>query len=206
MIEISKLSSSDLSKYSTIILPDGTYGGSLSDQAKALEKWIRNGGDLIAIDGALQWLSNQGILTLQPKINLNLGEADQSPPKYGSYDTESRAKRTTGVIVRLDIDHTHPLFYGYQKSYLPIMKRNNDFYRPLPGKYDTPGRYKKNAVMSGYMHPSNRERMEDSAGTITTRLGKGRITGHVDDILFRGYWLGAHRLFANSLYFSQLIR
>jgi hypothetical protein len=206
MIEVNKLSSTDLSEYTTIILPDGSYEGSLSEQGKALGKWIREGGHVIAIDGALQWLSNQGILTLQPKVNLNIGESDKTPPAYGSYDNESRAMRTTGAIVRLDIDKTHPLFYGYQNSFIPLMKRENDFYRPLPGKYDTPGRFKENAVISGYMHISNRERMEGSAGTITTKVGEGRITGHVDDILFRGYWLGAHRLFANSLYFSQLIR
>jgi hypothetical protein len=61
-------SSADLSQFQVIILPDGRYGalfaGSLGEK---LHEWVRNGGTLIAIGGAMTALSNLpiGLLAVQ---------------------------------------------------------------------------------------------------------------------------------------------
>jgi len=71
---------------------------------------------------------------------------------FASANETSGAKFTGGMIAQIDVDLTHPLFYGYSRATLPVFKRGNEYFEPLGDVYSTPGRYSDDPVMSGYLH------------------------------------------------------
>lgn len=68
VIRASSLASADLSRFQVLILPDaggfgGGYGTALNNAAQRIQQWVRDGGVVVGIGGALQWLSS-------PQVNL----------------------------------------------------------------------------------------------------------------------------------------
>ncbi|MEJ7661290.1 MAG: hypothetical protein WKG07_17645 [Hymenobacter sp.] len=62
------LSRVNMSKIDVLILPDGNYGGIYSDRAlDGLKDWVRAGGKLIALEGAMQFLANKKDFLLKTK-------------------------------------------------------------------------------------------------------------------------------------------
>jgi hypothetical protein len=55
------------------------------------------------------------------------------------------------------------------------------------------------------MSEENRERLADTPALSATRHKAGAVVRMADDYLFRGYWLGTERLFANALFFGSII-
>jgi hypothetical protein len=55
------------------------------------------------------------------------------------------------------------------------------------------------------MGEANKEKLAGTPALVATRHGRGVVVRMADDYLFRGYWLGTERLFANALFFSQLV-
>jgi len=208
MIDLSYLSRVDLKKYKTIIMPDGSYNA-LSKHSNDLKAWIREGGNIIAIKGAIQWLKNNEILSLEYQTVESKSKKDKSDdfqlPPYADANEERGSKVTGGMIANTDIDLTHPLFYGYHRSTLPVFKKGNSFFKPVGGKYNTPGRYSKEPHLSGYIHKDNIAKMPGSAAVFTSKMGKGNVIGLVDNPVFRGYWWGSSKLFANAVFFGQTL-
>ena len=206
MIALENFKRVDLDKYKTIIMPDGSYN-LINDESAKIKKWVQGGGNIIAFKGAINWLKNKDILTLKVKTSKKDDKKNDSDviPAYEGGNEERGARFTGGMIAMTDIDMTHPLFYGYTSSQLPVFKRGNNYYKPVGGKYNTPARYSKDPVLSGYLHKENEAKMPGAAAVFTSGLGSGRIIGIVDNPLFRGYWYGGHRLFANALFFGQTI-
>jgi hypothetical protein len=75
VIRTSSLSSADLSKFQVLILPDaggfgGGYGSALNSAAARIQQWVREGGVLIGIGGAVSWLAS-------PQVNLLAVQQEQ---------------------------------------------------------------------------------------------------------------------------------
>ena len=103
----------------------------------------------------------------------------------------------------IDIDVTHPLFYGYHRSELPVFKRGNDYFDPIGGPTNSPGRYSSNPVLSGYLHADNKAKMPGATSVFSLNMGRGKIIGLVDNPVFRGYFWGNNKLFANALFLGH---
>lgn len=205
MIDINRFSRIDLSQYRTIIMPDGNYRA-LRGQKEKLSNWIKDGGNVIAIKGAIRWLKNQDLLSLEYQTDTASKKASKPKkgiPAYSGADEERGAKFTGGMIAMTDIDLTHPLYYGYNRNELPVFKRGNDFFKPIGGAYNTPGRYSSAPRLSGYLHAENAAKMPGAAAVFSTRMGRGKIIGLVDNPVFRGYFWGTNKLLANALFFGH---
>ena len=205
MITIDRVNRLDLSNYNTIIMPDGSYSG-LSRSKDKLQSWVRGGGNIIAIKGAIRWLKNQDIVSANYKSddNAKASKKDKNKMKaYAGADEERGAKFTGGMIAMIDIDVTHPLFYGYHRSELPVFKRGNDYFDPIGGPTNSPGRYSSNPVLSGYLHADNKAKMPGATSVFSLNMGRGKIIGLVDNPVFRGYFWGNNKLFANALFLGH---
>ncbi len=206
MIDVDRFSRIDLSNYNTIIMPDGNYNA-LNGSKEKLTAWIRAGGNIIAIKGAIRWLKNQDIVSLDYQTDTDKSKKDAKKSKamkaYAGADEARGAKFTGGMIAMIDIDVTHPLFYGYHRSQLPVFKRGNDYFKTSTDAYNTPGRYSKSPVLSGYLHKDNEALMPGATSVFSTRMGRGKIIGLVDNPVFRGYFWGNNKLFANALFFGH---
>ncbi len=202
MVDISRMSRIDLSDYSTIILPDGNYS-SLSSSSNKIKDWVRQGGNLVAVRRAIKWLKSKDIIKAEIKSTTNKGSSTQEP--FGEAGKQRGALVTGGMIAKTEIDITHPLFYGYKRNETFMFRRGNDFFKPMINPYQTPARYSSNPVVSGYLHRSNEENLKESAAVFTNRLGRGTVICIMDNPLFRGYWWGGSKLFANAIFLGDII-
>jgi hypothetical protein len=77
------MGAADLSKYQTIVLPDGgAYAASLgANGVRRLKDWVQAGGTLIGVGGAIQFLSAPatGLLTLSQENGLKVGAVTAAP-------------------------------------------------------------------------------------------------------------------------------
>lgn len=202
MIDLERFGSIDLSNYKTIIMPDGNYNA-LNSHKEKIKTWVRGGGNIIAIKGGLRWLKNQDLVSLSYQTSKSNKKSDEKMKAYEGANEERGAKFTGGMIAQIDIDITHPLFYGYTRDKLSVFKRGNDYFKATVGDYNAPGRYSSNPVLSGYLHKENRQKMPGSISVLSSRMGRGKIIGLVDNPVFRGYFWGTNKLFANALFFGH---
>ena len=66
LLEAEDVARRDLSRYTTIVLPTGRYGGADGGTTEQLKSWVRSGGTIIALRGAVQWAQQVGLLSQKP--------------------------------------------------------------------------------------------------------------------------------------------
>ena len=203
MIEMDDISRVDLSAYTTIILPDGRYNG-LNSSATDLKDWIRGGGNLVAFKGAINWLDTKDIVSVDTKGGGMSGSSKDRKP-YSAAGADRGARVTGGMIARGQVDTTHPLFYGYNREEMYFFKRGNSYYEHSSNVYNTPAVYDENPIASGYLHKNNEERLKSAAAVLVHNNGSGQVICIVDNPLFRGYWWGGSKLFANAIFMGSTL-
>lgn len=84
-VRASSLAMADLSKFQVIILPDGSYASLNAAATERLRTWVRAGGVLVGITGALNYLSSSpaGLLSLQQEGLAREGAAAPAPAAGG---------------------------------------------------------------------------------------------------------------------------
>jgi len=202
MVDIAQFGRLDLSKYNTIIMPDGNYAA-LGRHKKALTDWVSDGGNIVAIKRAINWLKGQELVSINFKKDESMSDTTKKMKPFASANETSGAKFTGGMIAQIDVDLTHPLFYGYSRATLPVFKRGNEYFEPLGDVYSTPGRYSDDPVMSGYLHADNEAKMTGAASVFSQDKGRGKIIGLVDNPTFRGYFWGNSKLLANAIFLGH---
>jgi hypothetical protein len=183
-----------------LVLPDGDYDAWLTDdRARAVTRWTRTGGRLLALGDA------NGALAARPEYRLTEKDAERAPDTsevgaqgYGSQSQASLPTSTPGSIHRAQVDPTHPLAYGLTSPYFTL-KRNDDAY-VLPEEGWAVGTLAGGAPVSGFMGGEAQQTIEDTLLFGTQRLGEGRVVYFVDNPLFRGFWYGGHLLFSNAVF------
>ncbi len=202
MLDITDMRGIDLNKYKTLIFPDGNYNA-LNSRVNDLKDWCRAGGTIIAMKGSINWLKQQGLLSTNYKEIDSKKDGERLP--YHRQNEDQGAKRTGGMIANVHIDTSHPLYYGYERDQSYVFKRGNDYFEYSKDAYDTPAAYTGSPVASGYMHPDNVELLSNSAAVWTENVGKGRVIAITHNPVFRGYWWGGSKFFANAVFFGQII-
>lgn len=202
----------DLSPYSHLILPDGNYEFLPGWAVDRITAFVRQGGTLIAARGASAWVE-----TLS--LDWNFVEADDEsdePDEPSNEPTERRAyadftgdfarELIGGSALNIELDISHPLAFGYSESGQVVFRRGRHQLKSHSNPYVHAGNYADQPLAAGYLSEGNRERLAGQPALVATWHGAGRVIQMADDYLFRSYWLGSERLFANALFFGQLIR
>jgi len=65
--------------------------------------------------------------------------------------------------------------------------------------------YTSDPVLSGYTSLRNKQLAKEAVALHCAAVGGGKVIALVDNPNFRGYWLGGSTLFANCLFFHDLI-
>jgi len=204
LLPTDRFAGADLSKYTVIILPSGSYGAWGSTGTNKLKAWVQNGGTLIARGGALSWLAQQ---ELAPFSFVSSEQQDSSNVRknYADLTNERGARVTGGAIFKALLDTTHPLGYGYTDEEIHVFRSGNQFLELATNPYANPLVYADTPLASGYIHPSNLEQMKNTGVIQVAALGSGRIIGFVDNPNFRAFWFGTNKLFLNAVFFGQTI-
>ena len=198
LLNAKQLSARKLSKYNTIIVPDGFYSNLDSTDIKTLKDWVFNGGTLIATQTGSRWVVNKKILNEK----LKKGGMDTLDIPYEQAPMVTGAQRIGGSIFEVSLDNTHPIAYGYKKK-TPMFRRGDTFFELSTSTAANVGRYTKNPLLSGYISEEKLKEIQNSASIIARRQGDGHVILFADNPSFRAFWYGSNGLLLNAVFFGQ---
>ncbi|MFI5251450.1 MAG: M14 metallopeptidase family protein [Bacteroidota bacterium] len=225
-MKISQLRSVDLHDYTAIIFPDDNSGGNGyksqidSSMVEKLKAWIRGGGTFIGLEGGAAFASaSVGKLS---SVKIKEEKKDDDKKKDEKKDTQpskeelekrmtveerqrkNRLEEIPGTIVRVKLDVSHPLGFGYDTT-INVFKTSSTMFELSDHGYNV-GIYPSSPRLSGYMSAENEKKLEGTAYLVHEQLGGGNIILFADDPNFRLFWDGLNKIFLNSVLLMPGIR
>lgn len=210
-IDTSDIGRTDLSDYSHLIVPPGWYGSAESELGQALKRYVNGGGTLLAFGGAAETVESLdldwSLVDDEEDKRGDQGEQEQKPERrpYGDYRQDFARELIGGSALRVDLDRSHPLGWGYADDELVLFRQGRHALKAVDNPYAQVAVYADQPLAAGYLSEKNRERLAGTAAVSVSRHGSGTVIRIADEPLFRGYWRGGEKLFANALFFSQLV-
>ncbi|MEB2773877.1 M14 family metallopeptidase [Algoriphagus sp. D3-2-R+10] len=208
-LELNNIARYDLSKYNVLIMPS-MRGGGLSEQAqKNLMEWVRAGGKLIAIDGALNLFADKegfGLKTFDSdddkkaaeKVADSLAKAERLAP-YQEGERVAISGGAAGAIYQVTMDETHPLGYGTGGKYYTL-KNNSSKFAYLSNGVNAGIIANNDAYRTGYIGFKIKSTMGESMAIGVEDAGRGEIVYFVDDPIFRGFWEAGKLILSNAIF------
>ena len=173
-----------------------------------IKEFVRVGGKLIAVQGALNALAGKDGFDLKHKEDDKKEDEkkkDESKEKendklkiYANAERESVSNETPGSIYKLTMDNTNPLAFGYDKNYFSLVLESSD-YQYLSSGWNV-GVIKEKAIVAGFAGSKAQEKLKNSLIFGTQDLGRGQIIYLANDPLFRGFWQNGKLLFGNAVF------
>lgn len=193
------LSRMNLNDFDVIIFPDGSYHDIGSDK---IQQWIRGGGKLIAMEGAVSQLAGRKGFDLKNKEESKRDDKDLDPYEdlkiYENRERESVRTNIPGAIYKVDLDNTHPLGFGFPPFYYTL-KLDDKVYQYLSGGWNV-GVLKKDNYVTGFVGAQARKKLVDGLLFGVQEMGSGSVVYLADDPLFRSFWENGKLLFSNAVF------
>lgn len=221
-IRSDQLRSADLNKYNVLILPDtfGGYDQQLGDGA-ALKTWVQRGGTLVGIAGAMNWMIGEKVKLLATTREKRGGSASAAKAKDEDKDgaaakvasqpddvqraiqpDEEFPSNTPGAILRVKVDNSHWLGFGYGDT-TTVMVDSNRVYSLLKlDKGTNVARYLDPAgfFVSGFMWDDAKNLIPNKAWLVHSRLGRGNVIGFAEDPNYRAFMDGLNLFVINAVF------
>ena len=189
----------NLNEFDVIILPDGSYADSGSEK---IQQWIRGGGKLIAMEGAVAQLAGKKGFDLKNKEEIKKNEKDpdiyQDLKIYENRDRENVRKNIPGAIYKVNLDNTHPLGFGFPDFYYTL-KLDDKVYQYLSDGWNV-GVLKKDNYVTGFVGAQAKKKLVDGLLFGVQEMGSGSVVYLADDPLFRSFWENGKLLFSNAVF------
>lgn len=189
----------NLNEFDVIIFPDGNYEDAGSEK---IQQWIRAGGKLIAMEGAMAQLAGKKGFDLKNKEEPKKSEADVDPyidlKTYENRERESVEANIPGAIYKVDLDNTHPLGFGFPRYY-HTLKLDDRVYQYLSSGWNV-GVLKKDNYVTGFVGAQAKKKLVDGLLFGVQEMGNGSVVYLADDPLFRGFWENGKLLFSNAVF------
>lgn len=205
LINAGDFSRVDWDNVDVMILPDGNYKF-LKDKNSSIkiEQWIKNGGRLIALEGAVAQLSEQSWSAIHSKYDSLAKDTSKKDPyrflkTYEDRERDRLSENTPGAIYKVDIDNTHPLMFGYPDHYYTL-KMDTAVYKFIEkGGWNT-GVIKKESQVAGFVGYKLVPKLKDGLLFGVQDLGRGNVIYLADDVLFRSFWENGKLMFCNAVF------
>ncbi len=190
----------DLGEYDVLVLPGG-YGYQRflkENQLNSLKAWVRNGGKLIAMGGAIKGIDGEKGFGIKERKQEKDSTGIQKVQNYEISQREEIKDEITGAIFKVAVDPTHPLAYGYDSTYYTL-KLGDDAYEYLEEgtvvflESDT-------KPVAGFAGSEAQKKIGNTLIFGVERFGDGQVIYMVDNPLFRGFWENGKLFFANALF------
>ncbi|GLP95943.1 M14 family zinc carboxypeptidase [Paraferrimonas sedimenticola] len=200
IVDKHRLTAPVLKRYTHLVLSDGSYRDLSSNQVTAIKNWLRNGGVLVALQNAVPWASEQGLLSVKVKQKRDFAELfDGSQLSYSDRDAFNAKKAVGGAILQLDSDPSHPLLFGTQGERLAVLK-NRAITLGMPSRaFASAASYAKSPLLSGYLAKEYQQAFAEQNALMVEAYGQGRVVAAADNLVFRNIWLGTEKIIANSV-------
>jgi len=205
--------------YNVLIVPGGSAAGIRRELGETgvqrLKQWVRDGGVLIAYDGAALFPSHDdvGLGSVEAfsaddddkaKKDSLPSAPDLSPPLASPSADPNRTEWVPGSIFRATLDLTHWLTLGYANRSLPVMVSGSGRLAASE-RGDNPVVFVGDSLLlAGFAWPENTERtLQKTIWAGTDRVGRGNVVVFADDPLYRAFWRGTARLLTNAILFGS---
>jgi hypothetical protein len=205
LINVNNIGTTNWNNIDVLIMPDGNYRF-LSDkgQADAFKDWINKGGRVVALEGAVSQLARADFGIKAKKLD----DSDKDKKDSSAYDAlkkfEDRDRSpisgtTPGSILKVDLDNTHPLAFGYPNYYYTLKMDDNIYEFMKDGGWNV-GVIKKESQVAGFIGAKLKEKLKDGLLFGVQDMGNGAITYLVDNVMFRSFWENGKLMFCNAVF------
>lgn len=209
---IESVERAQLFDYDVLVVPE--VRGSPALDLGRLGQWVEEGGTLISLGGATQWLLEEDIDWTTAALVRDLrtlAEGEVADGSTGPDDDEEvpippefRPERTPGAIARLDIDPDHGLTMGHSReAYAPVL---SDRLLRAPTEGTALATYAEDPRVAGFMWPDMAEALPGFAYAVHEPKGNGHLVMFAEDPSFRGTWEGLDRLLLNAVLLGKSLR
>ncbi len=203
ILDTDYFSNIDLNKYQVLILPSGYYGEIFDkDGLEELQRWLRNGGKLIAIDRAVSTFVQSDSFSISRKKSDDKEKKEEKEDKqinYADSERERMSNMNTGAIFKTYLDNTNPLAYGYPDYYYTL-KLNSSNYPLIKNGQNVSYIKDKNDLLNGFSGVNVQEKIDNTLVFGVENKGGGKIIYLIDDPLFRSFWENGKLLFSNAVF------
>lgn len=218
---VSSLASTPIHRFNVIVMPHLFSAEEMAtrlgeDGVRRLQQWVQDGGSLVAIGSAVDFVREHLELTevrswyepQDPGGEVEESEAEgDSKEETQSSVPEPQRFSVPGALLRVELDQESWLSAGVGNE-LPAMVTSDRIYLEPEGAPDSNqrsvARYASTdpLVLSGHIWAESEERLPGTLFAYEERVGEGRVILFVEDPNFRAYWRGANRLFLNAVVLS----
>ena len=199
-LDVKSVGYRNLNDYTHIVLP--SYSGKLLNDTKdQLSDWVRGGGTLILYREAIRWANRQELIEEEFKTKDLIA-------KGVSFENRSKfkgAQSIGGAIFNTKIDRSHPINFGIENDHLALFRNTKIFMEPEENSFENPIQYTNTPLLSGYISEEQMDLLKNSVPFKVKSKGKGTILLMTDNTNFRAFWLGTQQLFANMLFYANLM-
>ena len=196
-------------KRQVIILPSGNHSYINNELREDLRIWVRSGGKLILMDGAINAFVDKkgfGLKKFATDEEKKKKEEKEKSIKmserlnlYKDRQRNNLSENAYGAIVRLRMDNSHPLGFGYDKEYLSLKLRNRR-YAYLESGWNVGTTQDSTSIVSGFVGFKAKQNFRESLVFGVEEIGRGSVVYMVDNPLFRGFWYNGKLLFGNAVF------
>jgi len=206
IIEKRWLARTDLSKYTHIIMTDGSYSQDDADLLEQLKQWTKNGGVLWSQKRAALWLANNSVLHSDTFSQSDMNKQfDKSQLSYSDMESIAGKQRIAGAFFNMQLDLSHPLAFGFNKTLLPVFKNRTDLLIDAKKAFTNVAKYTDSPLIAGYADKTNVAKIADASGLVAHKYGKGVVIGMTDNPNFRSIMYGTNKLMFNALFLGKAI-
>jgi hypothetical protein len=199
----------DLSKYTVLIMPEGSYASLDEKYLEVLSAWVGEGGKLIVIaNGLTAFEDKKGFALKAFATDDEREEAEKSDEKLEKQDALLRFETLerhdisnviSGAIYKLQLDNSHPLAFGLGPVYYSL-KTNELRYTYLERGGNVGVLPGKAQPVQGFAGARANQKMTNSLVFGVEERKRGNIVYLVDNPLFRSFWEDGKMLFANAVF------
>ena len=188
-----------LDDYDVLVMPHGEqYKKYMSDELTAkLVKWVKEGGELILIQGAIKGVAGKDEFGIKER-KLENDSLNNRLNAYARTVRDQLKADVKGAIFKTKIDPTHPLAFGYGNHYYTLKIRNGSYDFLQKGNVAVIEDQTK--PLAGFSGSDTPERLINSLVFGVESKGKGHVVYLVDNPLFRGFWENGKLFFANAIF------
>lgn len=206
LLPISVFNTTNLNRYNTLIVPEGSYTTITEATKEKLKAWTQAGGLVIGFESAVNWFNASGLGKFELKKEEEAVKKDPAKAKpYADIDENKGAQETSGAIFEADADLTNPLLFGFTSSKIALFKPNNIFLQKATGAYANPLTYGNSPLLSGYISKPNYAKLKNSSCLGVSALGRGRVIGFTENLSFRAFWFGTNKIIMNAIFYGPLL-
>ncbi|NRA11357.1 MAG: zinc carboxypeptidase [Crocinitomicaceae bacterium] len=199
VLNVDAISTETLKDLDVLILPEGWY--SLPDSLIA--NWVMNGGNLIAIAGAVSYLRESDDLSIVEREKPEPTDEDKYKNAHAVHsenDRKNLTKRIPGALYKCKVDPTHPLAFGYTDNYISL-KIGAAAYELLEKGGNVVYLDEDAEPISGFAGAKAQIAQKNTLIFGVEEAGSGSVIYMVDNPLFRGFWQNGKLFFANAIFF-----